>query len=76
MSAQFFEAALKARPEISPQMEKGNFSTLHNWLIGNIYQYGRKYTAAELIERVTGSPLSIEPFIRYIQQKSGELYAL
>lgn len=76
MSAQFFEAALKAHPEIPTQIENGNFSTLHNWLTGNIYQYGRKYTAAELIERVTGSPLSIEPFIRYIQQKYGEIYAL
>lgn len=76
MSAQFYEAALEERPEILIQIEKGNFSTLHNWLIGNIYQYGRKYTASELIERVTGSPLSIEPFIRYIQQKYGELYVL
>lgn len=76
MSAQFFEAALKAHPEIPSQIEQGYFVTLHNWLKGNIYNHGRKYTAAELIERVTGSPLSIEPFIRYIQQKYGELYAL
>ncbi len=76
MSAQFFAAAVKANPEIPSQIEKGDFNTLHNWLKENIYQHGRKYTAAELIERVTGGVLSIDPFINYIQRKYGELYAL
>ena len=76
MSAQFFEAALKAEPEIPTQIETGNFNTVHDWLRANIYQHGRKYTAAEVVERVTGSPLSIDPFIRYIKRKYGELYSL
>jgi carboxypeptidase Taq len=76
MSAQFFTAALQANPEIPHQIETGNFSTLHDWLKQNIYQHGRKYTAAEIVERVTGSPLSIDPFIRYIRQKFGDLYTL
>ena len=76
MSAQFFEAALKAEPEIPQQIAQGNFRTLHDWLKANIYQHGRKYTTAELVERVTGSKLHIDPYIRYIQQKYGEIYAL
>ncbi len=76
MSAQFFEAALLAEPEIPIQIETGNFRVLHDWLKENIYQHGRKYTAAELVEGVTRSPLSIDPFIRYIKQKYGEMYAL
>lgn len=75
MSAQFFEAALKAHPEIPSQIEQGKFSTLHDWLKAHIYQHGCKYTAAELIEQATGSPLSIDPFIGYIKQKYGQLYA-
>ena len=69
MSAQFFAAALKANPEIPAQIEQGNCHTLHNWLKENIYQHGSKYTAAELVKRVTGKELSIEPFIQYIQHK-------
>lgn len=76
ISAQFFAAAVKAKPGIPTQMEKGEFNPLHDWLKDNIYQHGRKYTAAELIERVTGGPLSIDPFVLYIQQKYGELYNL
>ena len=51
-------------------------ATLHTWLKEKIYQHGRKYTAPELIERITGGPLSIEPYIRYLRTKYGELYEL
>jgi len=76
MSAQFFQAALQAHPEIISEIEAGEFSTLHGWLRENIYQHGRKYTASELIERVTGGPLSIGPYIQYLRDKYGELYRL
>ncbi|MES1025678.1 carboxypeptidase M32 [Gloeocapsa sp. BRSZ] len=76
MSAQFFQAALQAHPHISTEIEQGNFDTLHNWLKTNIYQHGRKYTAAEIVELATGKALSIEPFIAYIRRKFGELYSL
>lgn len=76
MSAQFFEAALQANPEIPDQIARGDFGTLRTWLTQNIYQHGRKYTAAELIERVTGNPLKIDPFIGYVKRKFGELYEL
>ena len=74
LGAQFFEAALRAHPEIPAQIRAGNFATLHSWLRENIYQHGRKYTAAELIQRVTGNPMTIEPYIAYLRRKFGELY--
>ena len=76
MGAAFYENALNAHPEISAEIEAGEFDTLHAWLKENIYRHGRKYTAPELIERVTGEPLSIEPYIRYLRTKYGELYEL
>jgi carboxypeptidase Taq len=76
LGAQFFETACRARPQIAGEIERGEFGTLHDWLKENIYRYGRKFTASELVERVTGGPLSIEPYIRYLRGKYGELYAL
>ncbi len=76
MSAQFYETALHINPEIPVDIERGNFTSLHQWLQENIYQHGRKYTADELLERVTGSHLSVEPFIRYIRGKYSELYPM
>ncbi len=76
MSALFFEKALEAHPEISDEIGRGEFGTLLRWLQENIYQHGSKFTADELIERVTGGPLTIEPYIRYLRHKFGELYPL
>ncbi len=58
MSAMFYDRALAAHPEIPGQMRAGRFDTLLGWLRENIYQYGSKYTAAELVRRVTGSDLT------------------
>jgi carboxypeptidase Taq len=74
LGAQFFETGLNAHPEIASEIEAGEFGTLHGWLKENIYQHGSKYTAPELIKRVTGGPLHIEPYIRYLRSKYGELY--
>jgi carboxypeptidase Taq len=72
--AQFFSQALKAHPEIPSEMAQGIFGTLHTWLVDNVYQHGNKFTANELIEKATGGPLTIEPYISYLKTKYGELY--
>ena len=76
LSAQFYETATLAHPLIEQEIAAGEFGTLHGWLKDNLYQHGRKYTAPELVERATGGPLSIEPYMRYLRGKFGELYAL
>ncbi len=76
LGALFYSSALKAHPEIQSEIEQGKFGTLLGWLTENIYQYGRKYTPTELIERATGGPISIEPYMSYLKQKYGELYKI
>jgi len=76
LSAQFYEAAVRAHPAIPDEIAAGEFGTLHGWLKEHVYQYGRLFTASELVERAAGSPLSFEPYIRYLQRKFGELYSL
>lgn len=76
LSAQFYEAVLDAHPEIEDEIAAGEFDTLRTWLTENIYQHGSKYTTKELVERVTGGPISIEPYIRYLHRKYGEIYDL
>ena len=76
LSAQFYGAALKAHPSIPEEIRNGRFETLLGWLRENLYQYGSKFTAAEVVERATGSPLSIDPYIEYLKGKYGELYTL
>jgi carboxypeptidase Taq len=76
LSAMFFEKALAAHPEIPAEISQGKFGTLRQWLTENIYQYGSKYTAPELIQRVTGGGLDVAPLIRYLKSKYGEIYTI
>lgn len=76
LSAQFYAEALKAHPDLPQQIGRGEFGPLHTWLRENIYQHGAKFTAPELIQRVTGGPLTIAPYIAYLKAKYGELYKL
>jgi carboxypeptidase Taq len=76
LSAQFFNAALQAHPQIPTEMREGKFDTLHGWLVENVYQYGSMFTADELVQRATGGPLSIAPYMAYLKGKYGELYNL
>jgi carboxypeptidase Taq len=76
LSAQFYAAALKAQPDLRDHTRQGEFGPLYGWLRENIYQHGRKYTAPELVERATGQPLTIAPYIQYLKTKYGQLYQL
>jgi carboxypeptidase Taq len=76
IGAQFFNAALTAHPSIPDEIRLGQFGTLHSWLKENVYQHGAKFTADELVQRATGSPLTISPYVSYLRKKYGELYQL
>lgn len=76
MSAAFYDKALAAHPDIPLQIEQGEFSLLHEWLRSNIYATGSKYTAPELLDRVLGEPLTIDPYMTYLRNKFGDLYGL
>jgi carboxypeptidase Taq len=76
LSAQFYAAATQAHPEIPAEIGGGKFDTLHSWLRENIYQHGSKYSTTELVQRVTGGPLRLEPYLGYLRAKYGALYHL
>jgi carboxypeptidase Taq len=76
LSAQFYERALAAHPEITAEIGQGKFDTLRNWLTHNIYTHGSKFSAPELIERVTGGGLDVQPLMRYLRGKYAPLYGL
>jgi len=76
MSGLFYQAAVQAHPEIPSEIGQGKFETLRTWMREHIYQHGSKFTADELIQRVSGGPLRIEPYINYLRTKYGQLYRL
>jgi carboxypeptidase Taq len=69
MSAQIWERATEALPELEADIETGEFGRLGAWLRENLYALGRKLTPRETLERVAGGPLDAEPYLRYLRSK-------
>ena len=76
LAAQFHATAVAANPAIPGQIAAGEFAPLATWLRENIYRHGAKLKPAELVERVTGGPMRIGPYMAYLRAKYGELYRL
>jgi carboxypeptidase Taq len=72
----FYAQALRAHPQIPDEIGRGQFATLHDWMRTNIYQHGSKFTAAELIARISGNGLSIQPYLDYLSRKYAQIYSL
>lgn len=76
ISAQVMETIRRDLPDLDAQVEAGEFARLREWLVSHLYVHGRKFTPSELVERLTGRPISVEPWVAYIRGKYGELYGL
>jgi carboxypeptidase Taq len=75
-SAQFVAAAKSQDSLIEADLAKGDSTRLLAWLHHNVHRHGSKYDPAQLCERATGSTLTAQPFVDYVREKYGALYAL
>lgn len=76
ISAQLWEKIRKDIRDLDDQICKGNFSGLLGWLRENIHRHGHKHDPQVLVERVTGSKITPEPYVRYLTKKYSEIYGL
>jgi len=67
-AAQLFAQASKELP-LKEQVAAGQFHDLREWLRETVHRHGRKYSADELVEKVTGSPLNPRPLMDYLMAK-------
>jgi carboxypeptidase Taq len=77
LSLQFYNQTLQDMPDLPEQFARGEFGALLDWFKDKIHRHGRKFTANELIERVTGArSLEARSYLTYIKQKYSEIYGL
>lgn len=76
-SAQIWNRALAAMPDLPEQISRGEFSPLREWLRQNLHRHGRKFTPKETLKKVTGSDIvDVGPYVGYLTKKYSEIYAL
>ncbi|MBN2475341.1 MAG: carboxypeptidase M32 [Pirellulales bacterium] len=75
-AAQLFAQADADLGGLAAQFAGGQFRPLRDWLREKIHRQGQRYSAAELIERITGRPLSPMPLVEHLRAKLGPLYGI
>jgi carboxypeptidase Taq len=76
ISAQLWEAIAAAIPDLDERIERGELDALRDWLREHVHRHGRKLTAGEIVREATGREAEVGPYVRYLKEKYGELYAL
>ena len=74
MSAQIYACAQVALADLDEYISRGHFSLLLDWLQANVHQWGRKLTAQQILHRLTGEGLSIDPWLSYVKEKYARIY--
>lgn len=76
VSAQLWEKINKDIRDLDDQIRQGNFSELLGWLRTKVHVHGHKYDPQDLVQMVTGSKITPEPYVRYLTKKYSEIYGL
>jgi carboxypeptidase Taq len=75
-ACQFFAQAERDLGGLAESFARGEFAPLTQWLRDMIHRHGQCYSAAELVQKVTGKPLSPEPLMTHLRGKFAPLYGL
>jgi carboxypeptidase Taq len=75
-AAQLFAQAERDLGGLADRFARGQFQPLLQWLREKVHGQGQRYPAAELVERITGRPLSPGPLIEHLRSKLGPRYGL
>lgn len=76
VASQIWERMLQDIPDVEDQIAQAKFDKLLGWLRENVHVHGSKYEPQELVQKITGSKITPEPFMRYLESKFGEIYSL
>jgi len=68
-AAQLFAAARAALPDLMTSIARGEFGVLVAWLRENVHGLASSLSTRALLERATGSALSVEPFKAHLEAR-------
>ena len=76
VSCQLWEVIQQAIPDLESQIEHGELGTLLAWLRQNVHTHGSMFEPQELVQKITGSRIDPQPYMRYLKTKFGQIYGL
>jgi carboxypeptidase Taq len=74
IAGQLWERVHADVPDLDAQLASGELMGLREWLRENVHRHGAKFSSRELLQRVVGAPISVDPFTSYLKRKLGDVY--
>jgi carboxypeptidase Taq len=74
VSVQLWESIRKDIPNLDEQIEKAEFKPLLSWLVEKVHRHAAKFECQELVQRVTGSKIDPQPYLKYLETKYTDIY--
>ena len=65
---------MKQDLNVDALMAKGDFAPVNAWLKDKIWQYGRLYTPAQILDKVLGEPFDPKYYLDYLEEKCKAVY--
>ncbi|ADB53688.1 carboxypeptidase M32 [Conexibacter woesei] len=76
IAAQLWQRAQAELPDLDAQLAAGDGAALRAWLGDRLHRHGRKFPPKELVQRIVGGPIAVQPFADYLRAKLTPLYGL
>lgn len=74
-ASHFFKGFEKKHNDWEKKISKGNFEFVKEFVKENIHKHGRYYSQTELAQNITGSGLSDDAYIEYLEKKYHKIYS-
>lgn len=75
-ASQLFEQAQKDLGDLSPQFARGEFRVLLDWLRTHVHHHGNRYSSRDLVAKITGRPIDVQPLANHLRDKLLPIYGI
>jgi carboxypeptidase Taq len=69
VAAQLYESLRAQTPDLDARIERGELGVVTGWLAERVHAEGARLSAQELVQEVTGKPLSAAASLRYLEAR-------
>ena len=67
---------MKQEIDVDRALENGDFRTVNDWMIANVFKKADRLTPQEWLRDITGRAFTPDDFLDYLEEKYGALYGL
>ena len=75
-SVQLWDKLVEENPNVYDEISQGKFNTILGWMHEKVHKWGSMLEPQEIMLKATGSKITPEPYMVYLNSKYGEIYGL